>query len=298
MKEFKNINMNCIGIDIGGTKIALGKYDLSSWTKLSEERTPTKSSGSQEEFLDQVTELIKKHIDSETQSIGIGVPGPVHNNIISKLPNIPNITNLNLSKEIQKRLPTSFSKTHTQVENDANCFLVGAWHLEDQKDHRNVTGIIMGTGVGGGMIINNKLIRGKDGVAGEFGHMVLRDQKTLQELVSGKALSRRWYKEFKQEKSGEEIVKSANKGNKESLGFLKKIGQDLALALGNIILVCNPDLIFFGGSASAALPFMLSSIEKHLKAIRYPNAGKVPLVRASNPDCATFGAAWLSKKNR
>ncbi|MDP2691829.1 MAG: ROK family protein [Candidatus Gracilibacteria bacterium] len=286
--------MNILGIDLGATKIALAKYDSKTWQKICETQIPTENTV--EEVIDQLAKLIHEYRDEETEAIGIGAPGPTINGIVEQFPNIPGIKHFNLKSILEKTLKSPFHLPIT-IENDANCFLMGAWQKGKYCDNNNLIGLTLGTGVGGAIISEGKLIRGENGAAGEFGHLLIRDKQTLEELISGPALARRWEDQFHESSSGEEIVEAAENGNQKAMRFLEHVGKDLGIALANLILTFNPEVILIGGSAAEALPFYQDSISEIIRKNDQFTGTQIPIVQANGEDFATFGSAWLAANN-
>lgn len=296
--------MNIIGIDLGGTKIALAKYDSDSWEKLDESQIPTKSQKGINAIVDQLVQLIETHSDDQTEAIGVGVPGPTLNGIVERFPNIPGAEKFDLKSSIDKKLSAAADHRASSInhkpltvtiENDSNCFVVGAWQLGKDRDKQNIIGLTIGTGVGGGIIQGGQLVRGKDGSAGEFGHNIIRDNLELEELISGPALKKRWREQYQEEKTGREIADLAENDDRKALSFLASIAEDLGTALVNIILDYNPEIILIGGSASTPLPFYLPTIKKIIAEKCFPESQNTPITKIENKDSATFGAAWLAK---
>lgn len=289
--------MNLLGIDLGGTKIALAKYQSTTWKKLSEEVVPTKSSEGFEAVLDQLVALIKKHHDEEVKLIGIGVPGPTLNGVIERFPNIPGAVQVNLKTLLYEKLSTLNSQPLTlNIENDANCWTVGAWQLSEHKKMKNIIGLTIGTGVGGGIVINGELYRGRNGAASEFGHMIIREGKSVENLVSGKALRSRWEEQFQEKKKGEDIIQLAIQNDSRAKSFLEEIGKDFGIALANLILAFNPETILIGGSAAAPFPFYQDNIRRMVQEHCFSSTIDIPIEVVADTDCATYGAAWMAKK--
>jgi len=280
--------MNVIGIDLGGTKIALAKYALPSWELLSEEVHPTPAAEGIDQVILKLVELIEAFRDDETQSIGIGMPGPVIDGCIESFPNIPGAENFCLEKSLQTAL-----KTPVKLENDANAFIVGAWQLQFPEKN-DLLGLTLGTGVGGALIINGQLYRGHNGAAGEFGHMT-SSGKRLEDLISGTALGKRWQEKTGEKRAGKDIVADAEAGEQAALEFLQEIGQDLGRALHDLILAFNPEVLLIGGSASSALPFFREALSTELDKTPFHSTVQIPVERILDAHAATYGAAWLSQ---
>lgn len=279
---------NILGIDLGGTKIAMAKYHLPDGQR--RDKITFQPTGQNfPAVLQQLIALIEGQRDSATVAVGIGVPGPTLKGTISRFPHIAGAENVNLQQVLEEK-----TSIKIVIENDANCFTVGAWQkMFSQK--KEVLGLTLGTGVGGAVIGNGKLMRGQNGAAGEFGHMVIRDGKSVEELISGKALQQRWETQFGEQKSGPDIIALATHQDRRAIDFLHQVGADTGLCLANLILAFNPQVILIGGSAAAALPYYRSSIQEALRNHCFPQTIDIPIEQVLDPDCATFGAAWLAR---
>jgi glucokinase len=162
-----------LGIDIGGTKIAYALVDKNYKTsQVKILPTPQKN------LLAKIEEIIQTH-KSDVFGVGIGLPGIVINNsIVKNLPNIANFKPINLKNHLEKkfRLPI-------WIENDANAFTLAESLLGAGKNFSTVVGITLGTGIGSGIVINKKLVRGLQGLAGEFGHFIMPDGSYFEHFV-------------------------------------------------------------------------------------------------------------------
>ena len=162
--------MNKIGIDLGGTKIEGIVLD-EKYNTIDRKRIPTNREDGYEAIIDRITGLGHKLLDKSTgvEQIGICTPGAVD-------PSMGTMKNSNticlIGKPLQKDLEREFDLP-VLMENDANCFALAEAMLGAAKGYDMVFGVIMGTGVGGGIIINGKIHRGPNHIAGEWGHHVL-----------------------------------------------------------------------------------------------------------------------------
>jgi len=209
-----------IGIDVGGSKILLETF--SKTLKLQESaRVKTQTKKGKQGFTDQLYELIDAVFHSGIKGIGVAVPGivDVHTGTLVQAPHLPTGKNFPLKKLLEKRY-----KKRVLVDNDINAFLVAEKERKELKKAKNIVAVMVGTGVGGAIIINGKLVHGKDGYAGEVGHMVIDNS------------SRR--KTLEQNAGGLFFPKIGKKHALESLG----------IGLANLNLIFNPDVFILGGS--------------------------------------------------
>jgi len=238
-----------IGVDLGGTKIeaALVQDD----GHISEtHRVKTGVEDGPEDILKNLNEVINMVKRKEILGIGIGIPGFVHENKIHSAPNIPGLTET-LNKFLQEN-------PNTIIENDANCFALAEHKFGAGRGTNNMIGVIWGTGVGSGIIIDGKLLHGQIGGAGQIGHMILDHNiseyrlggpSTWEGLVSGPNIIKK-YKKYggtietpRPDTIFDSDEEASNKVKQEVL-------QDMGMALGSLVNIFNPEVIILGGGVS------------------------------------------------
>jgi len=246
--------MNKIGIDLGGTKIE-GILVNESFNEIVRKRIPTNQEQGYNSILKSISELIQ---DLRTKStletkIGICTPG-----IISKKTGL--LKNSNTQCLIGKPLKDDLEKIlgeKISMENDANCFALAESTLGAGKDFDVVFGIIMGTGVGGGIIVRKQIHTGRTNIAGEWGHHCIKpdgnscycgNSGCIETYVSGPALERYWTKLTYKTEPLQEIVKKLDSetGKRWKEDFI----ENFALGLANVIDILDPDAIVLGGGVS------------------------------------------------
>jgi fructokinase len=175
------------------------------------------------------------------------------------------IKNSNTQCLIGKDLKNDLEKTLDQeisIENDANCFALAEARLGAAKNHDTVFGVIMGTGVGGGLVIDGKIHTGRTNIAGEWGHHCLKPNGNdcycgrtgcVETYISGPALEKKWNELTNQNLSVAEIVKKSQEDAYKTwkTGFLENFG----LSMANVIDILDPDAIVLGGGLSN-IPFL------------------------------------------
>lgn len=281
-----------IGVDVGGTKIAIAKYDASTWKRLMSESKPTHAELKMDAVYEEIIELIRAYTDDETVAVGIGVPGIVDHTSgsIIRLPNIPGSAGFPITRKLKKDL-----KIRAIVENDANCFAYAESVKGAGRGHRVFVGITMGTGVGGGIIIDGKPFRGEHGYGAEIGHMLLQpghppyeteDRRgDIEQFLSGTALGKR----CDAAKKPEEYLEG------EVCAFMRpEVLREVAWMCTSIAHLIDPSLIAFGGGAGGALKPHLKEIAKELARWMLPGFPLPELAIAELPDAATLGAALLA----
>ena len=160
--------MATVGVDVGGTK-CLGVLLDDAGTVVREHRIPTPQSGSAPALVDAVDEVARELQGGDALPVGVGVPGLVdRDGVLRFAPNIRGVVELAVRAELSKRLGVEVS-----VDNDATCAAWGERAVGAARGHDHVILVTLGTGVGGGIIIDGRLVRGAHGFAGEIGHMVV-----------------------------------------------------------------------------------------------------------------------------
>ena len=282
-----------IGVDIGGTKIHSALVS-DNGRILKERFLKTETGKGRTKVLANIIESINSVLRKDCKGIGIGSPGPldIAKGKILHTPNLP-LTNVNLKQILQKkfRLPV-------KVDNDANCFVLGEAMLGTGKGKKVVAGFTMGTGIGGGIVIDGKIFHGQNS-AGEFGHMIINlDGKKGRcghvgclESFIGKHAIRDAAKKL-HAKNPYELYMLAKKGNKKAMAIWADVGDYLGIGIANICNTIHPDMIVIGGNVSGAWKFF----EKNMKKTARETAiVKVPPIVKSKlgSSAAVLGAASL-----
>lgn len=280
---------NVIGIDLGGTKIAAARYSGHGTVREAEERLPTKAERGFAQVIDEVVAVVQRLRTQDTLGVGIGVPGLIRQpeGRVIHTPNIPGGRDIPLKKILTERLGLDIV-----VENDANCFALAEARLGAGMGKRVVVGITMGTGVGGGIVINGKVLRGSNGFAAEVGHMLLvpghppfetQDKRgEVEQFFSGTAMGKR----CAQAKTPQDYLEG------EVCSFMQpEIFREVAWFVTNLTYLLDPSIIVFGGSAGLALGSHFGEIRKELETWTLPGTPLPELAVASVKDAGIVGAA-------
>ena len=254
-----------IGIDLGATKIESVVLDNQGNEKLRERVDCPKNYNS-------IIEQIKKIVfDIEakfqkTLTLGVCHPG-VHSPQSGLVKNAPNCIWIE-KKPFQKDLREALGR-EVFCENDANCFALSEAIDGAGKHYKIVYGIILGSGAGGGLVIDKQIVNGPNGIAGEWGHnqlpyMAARreelDTSSLREseiesFISGMGLAKKYNKKYKKNLKAKEIFELYRKHDIEADRFIDEFKINLAMSLATIVNLLDPDAFVFGGGVSNSIDF-------------------------------------------
>ncbi|XXD10193.1 N-acetylglucosamine kinase [Klebsiella sp. R445] len=296
------------GFDIGGSKIALGVFDQERRLRW-EKRVATPKTG-YEDFQQAVESLVREadsRFDCEG-TVGIGIPGmPETADGTLYAANVPAASGQPLRADLSARLGRE-----VRLDNDANCFALSEAWDDEFTQYPLVMGLILGTGVGGGLVLNGKSITGHSYITGEFGHIRLpvdalevvgRDFPLtrcgcgqlgcIENYLSGRGFA--WlYEHFYQHTlTSPEIVAQWQQGEARARAHVERYLDLLAVCLGNILTIVDPDLLVLGGGLSnftAISEGLAQRLPRHLLPV-----ARVPRIeRARHGDAGGMrGAAFL-----
>ncbi len=235
--------MNILAIDIGGTMIKYGLVS-SDGEILSTDKIETEAEKGLENILNKIDNIFKRY--KENNPVGIAVSGTGQiNGIIGKViggnPIIPNWIGTNLVKILEKKynLPAV-------LENDVNCVALGEKWIGAGKDLSNFICLTIGTGIGGGIILNNQLFRGENFVAGEFGHILIKKGE-FEQFASTTALIRLVKERTEKTLNGKEIFDLEKKEIVEYQEVISEWIENLTDGLSSIVYCFNPANMILGG---------------------------------------------------
>lgn len=271
-----------IGVDLGGTNMRAGRVEGGVIVAHATRATPSRASA--EVVLEDLCSAIQEVLTPQTQAIGIGVPSvvDVERGIVYTVENIPSWQEVHLKAFVEKRFGIP-----VYVNNDANCFAVGEFHFGQGRGFRHMVGMVVGTGLGAGIILNGHLYSGANCGAGEIGAIPYREQ-TFEYYTSGQVFLR------EHGTNGSVIHAQALKGDPAALKILSDFGEDFGQVIMSTLYAYDPEIIVLGGSVSKAFPFYEKSMRKVLADFAYQRALQRLLVRVSEePQIAILGAAAL-----
>ncbi len=294
------------GIDLGGTKIEGIVLDEGQQSILARKRVPTEGLLGYDHVLHQIMLLIdqlKAETGLEPGTVGMGTPGTM-DPIIGVMKNC-NSTSLN-GKNLKGDLE-AMSGLNFRLSNDANCFAVAESHMGVVKDEmpeaRVVFGVIMGTGVGGGLVVDGRVISGRQGIGGEWGHNHLDDSGgqcycgrtgCVETVISGPALERYYQSVSGQAMSLKDIVASYRAGTDETATrTMERLFASFGKAIAVVINIVDPDAIVIGGGVGNIDELYTLGVEearKHVFNHRLDTRFFKPKLGDS---AGVFGAAYL-----
>ena len=309
-----------IGVDVGGTNVKIALVDKEGSIVYSNS-IPTRAEMGYEYTVSSIkqaiTDLMKETKTSKDviEGIGFGFPGQIDcaNGIVRLLPNIPGWVNIPIAKIMENEFGIP-----TKVDNDVRCAALGELNYGAGKGCQNLICITVGTGIGSGLIINGKLVRGANNAAGEIGHIKLSmddtapicgcgDTGCLEAYASGPAIvamAEDYIKGGKSTKYRELanpeitpyiVAEAAKQGDAVAKRIFTIIGKYIGIGMASVVNLLNPEKIIIGGGVAGAGDILIKPIEKALKERAMPISGNsVEIVPAQLGNTAgVIGASLL-----
>ena len=268
-----------LGLDLGGTNIKVAVIEKSgdSWKVIKEEDVPTEADKGPAHVVSRLAEIAaNKHKEfSNLSGVGVAVPGLFNaDGTIELFPNLPGAwRGFQALEPIRKatNLPTA-------IINDARSFTLGEAIMGAALGKRTVACFVMGTGVGGGVVIDGKIHLGASGAAGEIAHQIIKfdgpmcgcgAQGCAEPLTNSSAIAK-----LAGTKTAEEAYKNAVAGDEKALAAFKEVAYWIAITLTNIMVVLAPDTIVIGGGVAQSGDILLKEIRTamHERAHLYPTS--------------------------
>jgi len=274
------------GVDIGGTTIKMGFF-LTSGALLDKWEIKTNTDDHGANILSDVARAIDNKLAQESiskdevQGIGMGVPGPVRGDgVVNRCVNL-GWGVCNVAEEL-----STLTGLMVKVGNDANVAALGEMWQGGAKGCKDVVMVTLGTGVGGGIIVDGKMVAGFNGAGGEIGHITVNPNEIeacncgqygcLEQYTSATGIVRMAKKKLAhsddettlsqiEEISAKDIFDAAKAGDKLAIELVDELGEILGAALSNIACVVNPEVIVIGGGVSKAGMILVETIQDHYK---------------------------------
>lgn len=314
-----------IGVDLGGTKILAGVF-LPNLKMIGTNKLSTKAQRGPEPVIDRIARCIKDSVDEcdldfkQVKGVGVGAPGAIDPEAgkVHFSPNLPDWKEVPLKKELEKRLGVPVF-----VDNDCNVCTMGVYEAELDGKPKTMVGIFVGTGIGGGIIVDGKPYSGFNRTAGEIGHMVLEtggpkcgcgNRGCFEALASRTAIFKKIIASVKDGqktiltdmlgpdlddlRSGD-LRKALKRGDKLVAKVVEEAAEYIGIAVSNLMNILNPEVVILGGGVIDALEgHMLSIIYETAMESAMPGTTKGVEILASElgDDAGITGGAVLARR--
>ncbi len=261
------------GVDVGGTTVKLGLFDIQG-NVIEKWEIPTRTENGGQNILPDIAAGIhakmkeKRIVKEDVAGVGVGVPGPVDGEGI-----VHRAVNLGWGEvDLKKELTSLLGDMRVEGGNDANVAALGEMWKGGGQGHKNLVAVTLGTGVGGGIIINGKIMTGAKGAGGEIGHIHVEDNETeacgcgnygcLEEYASATGVTRLAKRMLKasdkpsalrqSEISAKAVFDAVKQGDELAIEVAKQFGEYLGKGLGIVAGVIDPEIFVIGGGVSKA----------------------------------------------
>ena len=291
-----------IGIDLGGTKIEGVVVDSASpTTPIAKHRIPTDSHLGAQHIFESVQKLVAELISETRRSItGVGIahPGTIEpsTNLLKNAPNTAVLQGLPILAELEARL-----RIPVEGANDANCFALAEATYGAAAGSKNVFGVILGTGCGGGIVINGSIVGGAQGIGGEWGHNILSDdgpidpegrQGTVEGYIAGPAVEK-FYRELTGVALRVPQIESRVATDAAAALTLERLYKCFGKSIATVINILDPEYIVVGGGLSHIDGLYTAGVDAARHWV-FNNRLETKIVRNQLGDSAgVFGAASL-----
>jgi glucokinase len=304
-----------IGVDVGGTNIKAGAVDYQG-NILASLYVPTEAVSGLEAILSKLQGIVQK-LESDVKdktlvAVGIGIPGAIHcvEGIVTQAPNFPALNGMPIRKLLTERI-----QKPCYIENDANAIALGEMWVGAGRSFSHILCLILGTGVGGGVIIDGELLRGVDGMGAELGHVAVDmngarcncgSTGCLETLSSATGILRMYREQVAQHPESPLhsltqvtpalIYAEAVKGDTFARSLFAQAGHGLGVGMASFVNIFNPEVLIIGGGIAAAWEFLVPVAIDTMKkrAFKAPSE-RVKIVRAEKDDDAgIYGCAYLA----
>lgn len=269
-----------IAVDIGGTHIRTASYNSNNTTPLAHHRT--RSLGNEPGVYERLVQAIETVWQAGVSAIGIASPGPLdpHSGTILATPNIPEWQNFPLAPKLSARFGVP-----VYLDNDANMAGLGEWTFGAGRGHHDLVYLTISTGVGGGVISNDRLLQGFHGLGAELGHMIIDPDGPpcgcgknghVESFCSGPAIARFVNERIRAGEpsslqahpglSAAQVADAALNGDSLAIAAFARAGHHLGMAVANYLAIFDPSILIFGGGVSQVGDLLFKPFEESLRA--------------------------------
>jgi glucokinase len=269
-----------IAVDVGGTQIRVASYQAEKLEplRLIRRRTHSRENTPEETLKQAIKDAWPE--SKPVKAIGIASPGPIDlaAGTIIKAPNIPQWSHFPAVDFLEREF-----KVPVYLDNDANLAALGEWRYGAGKGHHDIVYITVSTGIGGGVIINDRLLHGVRGLAAELGHVTVDPNGPqcscgqyghLEAFSSGTAIARRAHERIQQGVNTElskvahptarDVAEAAEKGDRLAMELLEDAGKHLGRAFADFLHIFNPSILILGGGVTLSGRYILEPIRNAL----------------------------------
>jgi glucokinase len=320
MKDANSIR-HAIGVDFGGTFIKMALVNERGEVK-ARARIPTKDAANPDAWLDAVgrgVESLREKMTPGSEALagmGVGVPGFVdfERGFIYDLANVPGWTNVHLAPRLEKRFGL-----HVRVDNDVNAMALGECTYGAGRAYQHAVFVTLGTGVGGGIVINNQLFRGAHSMAGELGHISIRmdgvkspqGRGGLEQYIGNRRIVERAVQALQQGRASvlqdlaggeltaitpETIARAAQQGDALALEIFDFVADCLAAAFASVTYLIQPQAFIIGGGVAQSGAILFDPLRRHLAERLSPVFAERIVIKPAElgNDAGVIGAATLA----
>ena len=291
---------SAIGVDLGGTKILAGVLGRDGVVNRRESR-PTPVS-SQDELLAALDEVVESLLDEDVAALGFGIPSTIDQRSGRAVASvhIP-LTDIDFRDRMAQRFDLPVG-----IDNDANAAAIGEWRLGAGRGASNIVLLTLGTGVGGGLILDGRPFRGSTGSGAELGHMVLdyggdacggscTGHGHFEAFAAGSSADEAAVRRYGPGADARRLVAEAQGGDQDAIDDLAELGRRLGAGIASLVNIFNPELVIVGGGFAEAGDLIFAPAKKTLavEGLR-PARDLVRIVPAElGPEAGMVGAALV-----
>ncbi len=286
-----------VGVDIGGTNLRVGAIPAEGGAPvavLHARMRPGEGAAATARRIGDMVQRVAAQCEGAVAGVGVGVPGPLDRAraVVLETPN------LGWSNVPLGALISDATALPVAIANDAACFALGEWWLGAGKGVRRLFGLTLGTGVGGGIVLDGEIYHGASGAAGEIGHAIVKiggrrcgcgRRGCLEAYASGPAIAKRasaalvrgageidslLFCSSSSRLTARQICEAARAGDDLAQGVLNEAAAMLAVALTNVIHLLNPDRIVIGGGVANAGPLLLDPLRAGVERMALASAAR------------------------
>ncbi|WP_431803122.1 ROK family protein [Halobacillus andaensis] len=296
-------NTKTLGVDLGGTNLRVGVIDAKGQIVVEENRRTNIDKGPDyviQQMVEMIRELEECH---KIEWIGIGAPGPLDpfKGVILSPPNLPRWDNVPLVEKVKQSMDVP-----VYLDNDANAAALAEARYGAGRGYSSVFYITISTGIGGGYVLDGKIVKGAHSYAGEIGNMIVEpygpkcsnlNAGSLESLASGTSIGRKGKARLGIKGGAEEVFLMARDGHKEAAAILDEAITYLAMGIANLTHIINPSVFVLGGGVMQSQNQLLAPLREKVDVYLYPQLrGKVELKPAKlGTKAGLVGAATLGK---